>query len=151
MAALTFTLSDIDSAEVEHLEAFLSLVVEQCFVEFLFQNENSKPHVVFRLNVSQGITHGGLDYQSCRLDMEYMSDEYPGEFQIKIVDYTGPSWGADASFQFPVRRRYTVLDWINIFRGQHRRCPRDHQSDLTAFNFVQALPTQDMVGCRDFM
>lgn len=141
-----FSLVDLDNGE---LDTFVRRKIAQSYVEFL-RGPSRKPHVVFKVNLDQKVALDGNEYSGCRLSMDYTGD--PGTFIIKPVSYIESSTSAAASFQFEVKKRCTIRDWVDIFRGIHRSCPKEHQSNLTDFTFIEANPaTAELDGCRDFM
>lgn len=152
-----FDLEDLDSQEHPHLNAFVNLPVYDVSVEFL-QQGSPKPHVVFHVTSDRPITaiddNGDeIQIKGCLLSMDYAGFDNRGVFLIKLLTYHGASFAANAAFHFPLRtNRSTILDWINIFRGQYPRLPVGYGRDLTDFDFTLPNPPDPYFdGCRDFV
>ncbi|KAF4447223.1 hypothetical protein F53441_9210 [Fusarium austroafricanum] len=152
-----FDLDDIANHRAAYpvLGHFMQLSIREVYVEFL-QQGGQKPHVVIRLLTYHGVPcrdrHGDDVYlEGCLLSMDYHGGyDDLGEMTVKLTPYDTASESARAGFRFPRLGDFTVDDMIFILQGYHHSLPYEHQTNLTAFNFVVADPVTGAVdGCRD--
>lgn len=151
---MMFDMDDIEGGSYPHLNEFLETWITQFYVEFL-QQGGAKPHVVFHLNNDRPIrarrANGTMaEIKGCLIGMEYTGPGVKGVFTIKLITYHNSSRAARAAFQFPLgNNRLRVMDLVANLRGQVEYLPREHQSDLTRFDFVTAPNSNALDGCRD--
>lgn len=152
--ANVYDLRDVpNAAHYPNLREALRTVIQHFTVEFLYTNE-TKPHVVFKLNFRTPIGPGGRIH-SARVSMEVgeheeTGEQGPGACQIKLCGYSGRTTRAAAGFQFRLRRQNVILsEVIQLITGQHPTLPNPMKVPMRPFTFIDIGNFFD--GCRDWM